>query len=162
METEIRKLRKSLGKSREEMAEVFNIKKRTWDGSERGDVKIKKINMVIEKMENMLKEHNSSKTGLNMLDKFYDDELLFTAEQALIVAKAVICYQLSWYKAHKTKNYYKYTPEILEKTLNDLSIDSIRKLSIDLDIDELVEKKVAFISIKQIEEIIDISSIFIY
>ena len=122
-------------------------------------MKIKKINMVIEKMENMLKEHNSSKTGLNMLDKFYDDELLFTAEQALIVAKAVICYQLSWYK---TKNYYKYTPEILEKTLNDLSIDSIRKLSIDLDIDELVEKKVAFISIKQIEEIIDISSIFIY
>ena len=53
METEIRKLRKSLGKSRDEMAEIFNIKKRTWDGWERGDVKIKKINMVIEKMENM-------------------------------------------------------------------------------------------------------------
>ena len=158
--TRIKELRKRLGISREDFIKIFPVKIRTLQAWELNISPPKDIvaKLLIERLEEMA---NKKSYKFEML-KGLNPKILFTAKQAVDIAKATIEYQLAWYKQNNIQKFNEYTPEILEETLKRLDISNIKKLDKNLNIQELIEKEVAFINIEQIEMFIKKSSIFIY
>lgn len=163
--SKIKELRLELGLSREELAKELLISPRTLMGWETGEVKPKAMTeqLILYKLENMVKEKNRQRTGLIMLDNLMDYKAMFTAEQAEIIAKAAIEYQLAWYKANNPADTYNYTPEILAETLKKISPEWFKEIDTgDIDAEELIKKEIAFINIKTISKLIEKNSVFIY
>lgn len=160
----IKELRLELGLSREELARELLISPRTLMGWETGETKIKAMTekLVLYKLENMVKE-KKPKTGLIMLDGLMEEKNLFTAEQATVIARAAIIYQLAWFKTNDPDEYYIYTPEILEDTLTKICPEIFADIDTgEIDAEELIKKDVSFISTKDIVDMIQRKSVFIY
>ena len=160
----IKELRLELGLSREELAKELLISPRTLMGWETGETKIKAMTekLVLYKLENMVKE-KKPKTGLIMLDGLMEERNLFTAEQAALIARSAIIYQLAWFKTNDPNGYYIYTPEILEETLPRICPEIFADIDTGkINAEELIKKEISFISMKDISDMIQRKSVFIY
>lgn len=158
----LKELREKAGLSQSEAAKTFGTNTRTWGSWERGErtPNPKRIKEIKEKLKKM--DLSLMKTGLIMIDRLYDEDILFTAEQAFLIAKAAIEYQLAWYKSSNNNTYYNYEPEVLKETLKKLKKESFFDIEINANIEELVKKHVSFITFDDIVKVIERNTVFIY
>lgn len=79
-------------------------------------------------------------SGLDLLDNMIDYTGSFTAIEASYLATIAIKYQLDYYENNPDEAYYNYTPDILKKTLKEITPKNMAVDKDTLTIKEIINR----------------------